>query len=85
LINNTSLSKTVDAIHSAHFEDLTLGSAERRQAARWMAARQGLPGAYGNTFAGFPSERVKTSAIIVLRPSQQLVAVIAASLTILLR
>jgi hypothetical protein len=49
-----------------------------------MAARQGLPGAYGNTFAGFPSERVKTSAIIVLRPSQQLVAVIAASLTILL-
>jgi hypothetical protein len=59
LINNTSLSKTIDAIHSAHFEDRTLGAAERRQAARWIAARQGLPGAYGNTFAGFPSERVE--------------------------
>ena len=63
MINNSSLSKTVDAIHSAHFEDRTLGSAERRQAARWIAARQGLPGAYGNTFAGFPSERKEGIAL----------------------
>ena len=57
LINTTSLSQTVDAIHAAHFDGNTLTAAERGEAARWIAARQGLPGAYGGTFAGFPSER----------------------------
>jgi hypothetical protein len=57
LINSTSLSKTVDAVHAARFEGRTLGAGERRRAAQWIAARQGLPGAYGNTFAGFPAER----------------------------
>jgi hypothetical protein len=47
----------VDAINAAHFAGRALAAAERGQAARWIAARQGLPGAYGNTFAGFPSER----------------------------
>ena len=32
---------------------------ERGQAARSIAGRQGLPGAYGGTFAGFASERSK--------------------------
>ena len=59
LINRTSLSQTVDAINAAHFEGRTLTAAERGQTARWIAARQGLPGAYGGTFAGFPSERSK--------------------------
>ena len=57
LINRTSLSQTVDAINAAHFEGRTLTAAERGLAARWIAGRQGLPGAYGGTFAGFPSER----------------------------
>jgi hypothetical protein len=57
LIDKASLSETVDAINAAHFEARALGLAERRQAARWIAARQGLPGSYGGTFAGFPSER----------------------------
>jgi hypothetical protein len=57
LINRTSLSKTVDAIHAVHFDGRKLGADERGRAARWIAARQGLAGAYGNTFAGFPSER----------------------------
>jgi hypothetical protein len=57
LINRTSLSQTVDAINAAHSEGRTLTAAERGQAARWIAARRGLPGAYGGTFAGFPSER----------------------------
>ena len=57
LINRTSLSQTVDAIHAAHFEGRALAAGERGQAARWIAARQGLPGAYGGTFAGFPPER----------------------------
>ena len=57
LINKTSLSQTVDALNAAHFDGRTLVAAERGDAARWIAARQGLPGAYGGTFAGFPSER----------------------------
>lgn len=57
LINRASLSQTVDAINAMHFEGRVLAAAERRRAALWMAARQGLPGAYGGTFAGFPSER----------------------------
>jgi len=59
LINKTSLSQTVDAIHTAHFDGRTLVAAERGDAARWIAARQGLPGSYGGTFAGFATERSK--------------------------
>jgi hypothetical protein len=59
LINRTSLSQTVDAVNAAHFEGRAPAATERRQVARWIAARQGLPGAYGGTFAGFPSERAK--------------------------
>jgi hypothetical protein len=57
LINKTSLSRTVDAINAALFDGRALATAERGQAARWITGRQGLPGAYGDTFAGFPSER----------------------------
>jgi hypothetical protein len=59
LIHTTSLSQTVDAVNAAHVEGRELAAAERRRVARWIAARQGLPGAYGGTFAGFPLERSK--------------------------
>ena len=59
LINPRSLSQTVDAINAATFEGTALSVSDRRAAARWIVARQGLPGAYGDTFAGFPSEREK--------------------------
>jgi len=59
LINSASLSKTVDAINAAKFDGRNLPALERRRAARWIAGRQGLPGAYAATFAGFPSERSK--------------------------
>lgn len=59
LINPASLSRTVDAVIAAHFDGRTLEAGECGQAARWIAGRQGLPGAYGGTFAGFPSERSK--------------------------
>lgn len=59
LIDRTSVSQTVDAINAAHFEGRALTATQRRQAAQWIAARQGLPGSYGGTFAGFPSERSK--------------------------
>jgi hypothetical protein len=57
LINKTSLSQTVDAIHDAAFEGRPLGADERKRTALWIAGRQGLAGAYGGTFAGFPHER----------------------------
>jgi hypothetical protein len=57
LINRASLSKTLDAINAALFDGRPLAAVERGQAARWIAGRQGLPAAYGGTFAGFPSER----------------------------
>jgi hypothetical protein len=59
LIDRTSLSRTVDAIAAAQFDGRALASSERTDAAQWIAARQGLPGAYAGTFAGFPSERSK--------------------------
>lgn len=59
LINRASLSQAVDAINAAHFDGRTIAVVERRKAARWIASRQGLEGAYGGTFAGFPSERAK--------------------------
>lgn len=59
LIHATSLSQTVDAIDAALFDRRRLSASERNHAARWIAARQGLPGAYGGTFAGFPAERSK--------------------------
>src|SRR5688500_11965939 len=57
LINRASLSQTVDAITAACFDGRVLSAVERGQTARWIAGRQGLPGAYGSTFAGFPAER----------------------------
>lgn len=59
LISPSSLSQTVDAINAAAFERAVPPVNERRAAARWIVARQGLPGAYADTFAGFASEREK--------------------------
>ena len=57
LINRSSLSQTLDGINAAQFDGRALAATERSQAARWISARQGLPGSYAGTFAGFPSER----------------------------
>jgi hypothetical protein len=57
LINTTSLSRTVDAVSAATFYEQQIPARDRGKTARWIAARQGLSGAYGNTFAGYPGER----------------------------
>src|SRR5215468_12688352 len=57
VINRTSLSQTVDRVNAALFDGRALAATERNRLARWIAARQGLSGSYGGTFAGFPSER----------------------------
>ena len=58
-INRTSLSQTVDAVNAAYFDGGAPAASERGEAPRWIAGRQGLPGAYAETFAGFPAERSK--------------------------
>jgi hypothetical protein len=57
LIDPNSLSQTVDAVNEAAFASRKLPTTERTAVARWIAARQGLPGAYADTFAGFDEER----------------------------
>jgi hypothetical protein len=56
LIDDSSLSATLDAVNDALFEARALAKTERVRVARWLAARQGLPGAYADTFAGFDRE-----------------------------
>ena len=63
MIHEASLSRTLDAFNELTFDQRTLRPAERTGIARWIAARQGLPGAYADTFAGFPAER--TNGIVV--------------------
>jgi hypothetical protein len=57
LIDANSVSSTVDAVNAAFFAGQRPPAAARARVARWLASRQGLPGAYGDTFAGFPAER----------------------------
>src|SRR5688572_25987647 len=57
LIHEKSLSRTLDALNALAFEQRRPPLAERKRVAQWIAARQGLAGAYSGTFAGFPRER----------------------------
>lgn len=57
LIRADSLSETVDAVHESITDAVSLSDKVRITVARWIASRQGLPGAYANTFAGFDDER----------------------------
>ena len=57
LIDEESVSATLDAVNAALFEARELPVTERRRVACWLVARQGLSGAYANTFAGFDRER----------------------------
>lgn len=49
-IHPGSLSATVDALNEVFFYERPLRRWQREQAARWIAARQGLPGAYRGVF-----------------------------------
>ncbi|TCO51237.1 hypothetical protein EV646_101220 [Kribbella antiqua] len=56
MIVEGSLSETVDAVAAVEWDGGKLPAAERLRVARWLAARQGLPGAYAGTFGGFRRE-----------------------------
>lgn len=59
MIQRSSLSQTADAVNELLFAQHSIAAHDAKQVAHWIAARQGRPGAYANTFAGFPSELEK--------------------------
>jgi hypothetical protein len=59
MIDANSVSLTVDAVNAVFIDGRRMSAAERGRVAHWIAGRQGLPGAYADTFAGFPGERAK--------------------------
>ena len=57
MVHAGSLSGTVAAVEEHVFWGKSIRAKERDEVARWLAGRQGLPGAYAGTFALFDSER----------------------------
>jgi hypothetical protein len=51
LVNTQSLNATLDALDETFFTGRRLNRADRVEAARWIAGRQGLPGSYSSMFA----------------------------------
>ncbi len=51
LINHNKLTSTIDAVNEAFFLKRSMSKSDRNQVAKWIASRQGLPGAYANMFA----------------------------------
>ncbi len=56
-MRSDSLAATLDAVNDALFFGRRLSDADRREAADWIAARQGLPGSYHGMFAPTESDR----------------------------
>ena len=55
IVDPNSLAATLDAVNEALFLGRPLSKAQREGAAKWIAARQGLPGSYAGMFA--PTEK----------------------------
>jgi hypothetical protein len=56
LIHPDSLALTLDAVNAALFDRVVLDPEETREVARWIAARQGQPGAYLGMCAPTPQD-----------------------------
>ncbi|MFC1734572.1 hypothetical protein ACFL1X_00540 [Candidatus Hydrogenedentota bacterium] len=73
LLNNRSLSQTLDVVNEALFMETAIPRAEKNRVTDWLAGRQGLRGSYAGMFAPttldykegvrvFTGERIKTRA-----------------------
>ena len=51
IINENSLSLTIDALNDAFFYKKLLAPEDKLEVARWLADRQGKPGSYAGMFA----------------------------------
>jgi hypothetical protein len=56
IINPNSLAETIDNLNEAYFYGRKLAKSEREEAAKWIAARQGLPRSYRGMFAPTDSD-----------------------------
>ena len=61
LVNTDSLAATLDGVNDALFWSRKLTKEGREGVARWIASRQGLPGAYAGMFA--PPEEYRTQRL----------------------
>ena len=61
LVNPESLADTLDAVNDAFFYGRSLSKSQRQEAAKWIAARQGLPVSYADMFA--PVADYRTNAL----------------------
>ena len=57
ILNTQSLAATVDAVNEMFFMGRPLPRPQMRQAAKWIAERQGKPGSYANMFAPTSRDR----------------------------
>jgi len=57
IVDVSSLGETVDAINEGFFWGRRLSRTEREEAARWIAGRQGLPGAYRGGALPAPTQK----------------------------
>jgi len=60
VVNRKSLGATLDALNEVWFAGSALSASERREAARWIAGRQGLPGSYAGMFAPTDEEMAES-------------------------
>lgn len=56
VLDKASLANTFNAINHARLFGEEIGERRRLEAARWIAGRRGLPGAYAGMFAPMPSD-----------------------------
>ena len=63
LVDPTSLGATLDRLNEALFFGRALAKADKEEAARWIAARQGLPGSYAGLFAVTPKDAAGDAAV----------------------
>jgi hypothetical protein len=63
MINKNSFAETIDRINEAYFFGKKITQSEKKESAKWIAGRQGLPGAYRGMFA--PTKADHTNGIRV--------------------
>jgi hypothetical protein len=56
IINQNSLSSTLDNLNHHFFENIKLSASEKKNVAKWISQRQGLSGSYWNMFAPTSSD-----------------------------
>ncbi len=54
ILNQKSLSETINNLNQVFLDNIKIPTVEKKQIAKWISGRQGLPGSYWNMFAPTP-------------------------------